>query len=180
MNTNTQVKQKSLKFALACAFALGATTIGGSAAAANNDSANASGTVVAPIAIAKATDLAFGSFIAGTAVGTVSVNTDGARTVGGDVVAAGGVPTAAVFNITGAANATYTIAYDAGVTLTGPGTAMALTQVSDLTGAGASAPGTGTLAPAAASLYIGGTLAVGANQLAGAYSGSLTATVNYN
>lgn len=184
MNMNTHVKHSSLKLALVSAFALGAASLGGSAAAANNASATATTTVVAPIAITKATDLAFGSIYAGATSGTVAVNTDSARTVSGGVLTAtGATPTAAKFDITGTASATYTIAYDSGVTLTGPGAAMALTQVSDLSAAG----GAVTLATAGTlsaggtqSLYIGGTLAVAANQVAGAYTANITATVNYN
>ena len=69
------------------------------------------------------------------------------------------------------------------MTLTGAGTPMALTQVSDLTGAGGAASliATGTLsAGGPQSIYIGGTLAVGANQVAGAYTGTISATVDYN
>lgn len=184
MNMNTHVKQRSLKLAVVSAFALGAASLGGSAAAANNASATATATVVSPISIVKATDLSFGSIYPGASAGTVAVNTDNARTVSGGVLTAtGAAPTAAKFDITGTASSTYTIAYDAGVTLTGPGAPMALTQVSDLTAAGGAATlvASGTLsAGGTQSLYIGGTLAVAANQVAGAYTANITATVNYN
>jgi spore coat protein U-like protein len=185
MNKTTAVKQNSLKIALASVFALGATVLSGSAAAANTASATATATVVTPIAITKATDLAFGSIYPSATAGTVDVNTNGTRSVTGGVSAAtGGVtPTAAKFDVTGQGSATYTIAYATGVTLTGPGTAMALTQISDLTGAGGAATlvATGALnAGGTQSIYIGGSLAVGANQVAGAYTGNITATVVYN
>lgn len=184
MNKMFAVKQQSLKIALISAFALGATALGGAAAAANNATATATATVVAPIAISKATDLVFGSFYPGASAGTVSVNTNGTRTVGGGVTAGtGATPTAAKFDVVGAASATYTIAYDSGVTLTGAGSPMALTQVSDLTAAGGASGlvATGTLgAGGTQSIYIGGSLAVGANQTPGAYTANITATVNYN
>jgi spore coat protein U-like protein len=185
MNTNSPLKQRSLKIALVASFALGAASLGGSAAAANNATATATATVVTPIAITKVTDLAFGSFYPAVSSGTVAVSTNGTRTVSGGVLAAatGATPAAAKFDITGTASATYTIAYDAAVVLTGPGTDMALTQVSDLTGGGAASSlvASGTLsAGGTQSLYIGGTLAVGANQVAGAYTANITATVNYN
>ena len=184
MNMNT-VKQHSLKIALASAFALGATVLSGGASAANNASATATATVVTPIAITKAVDLVFGSFYPGASIGTVDVNTNGTRSVSGGVTSASGgaTPSAAKFDVTGQGSATYTIAYASGVTLTGPGSPMALTQISDLTGAG----GAATLVAAGAltaggtqSIYIGGSLAVGANQTAGAYSGNISATVVYN
>lgn len=185
MNKHTAVKQNSLKIALAAALALGATVLSGSAAAADNASATASATVVTPIAITKATDMVFGSFIPNTTAGTIDVNTDSARTFTGGVTAApgGATPAAARFNVTGEPSATYTIAYAPTVTLTGPGAPMLLTQVSDLTGAGAAATlvATGTLsAGGAQSIYVAGSLAVGANQVSGAYTGNITATVAYN
>ena len=185
MHKNTTVKQHSLKIALISAIALGATALSGAASAANNASATATANVVTPIAITKSVDLAFGNFYAGASAGTVAVNTNGTRTfTGGALTAIGGAtPAAAKFDVTGTAAMTYAISYASGVTLTGPGTAMALTQVSDLTAAGgaSSLVATGTLsAGGAQSIYIGGTLAVGANQLAGAYTGTITATVDYN
>lgn len=184
MNKNTAAKQNSLKIALASALVLGAGALTGNASAANA-SATATATVVTPIAIAKATDMVFGSFYPSAVAGTVDVDTNGTRSVTGGVTAAasGATPAAAKFDVTGQGSATYTIAYAAGVTLTGPGTAMALTQISDLTGAGGAATlaATGTLsAGGAQSIYIGGSLAVGANQVAGAYTGNITATVAYN
>lgn len=185
MNKTTAVKHNSLKIALATALALGATAFSGGASAANNASATATATVVTPIAITKSTDLVFGSFYPGATTGTVDVNTNGARTFSGGVLTASGgaTPAAAKFDVTGGANATYTIAYATGVTLTGSGAPMALTQISDLTGAGGAATlaATGTLsAGGTQSIYIGGSLAVAANQAAGAYTGNITATVVYN
>lgn len=184
MNQTSAVKQHSLKIALATAIALGAGTLcGGASAAVAN--ATATATVVTPIAITKSVDLVFGSFYPSASAGTVDVNTNGTRSVTGGVTAAasGATPAAAKFDVTGAASATYTIAYATGVTLTGPGTPIALTQVSDLTGAGGATGqvATGTLsAGGAQSIYIGGSLAVGANQVAGAYTGNISATVVYN
>jgi spore coat protein U-like protein len=181
MKHSAPFQPRRLTLALACACALGAASIGGSAIAATT-SATATATVVSPIAISKVADLAFGSIASSGTAGTVAVNTNGTRSVTGGVTAAGGTPTAARFDITGQATMVYTITYDTGVTLTGPGTAMALTQVSDVSGAGGASGtvATGTLsAGGTESLYIGGTLAVGANQTAGAYTATINATVNY-
>lgn len=185
MNNNATVKQNSLKIALIAVIALGAAALSGAASAANNASASATANIVTPIAITKSVDLVFGNFYAGATAGTVAVNTDNARTVSGGVLTAigGATPAAAKFDVTGTAAATYSISYASGVTLTGPGAPMALTQVSDLTAAGGASGlvASGTLsAGGAQSIYIGGTLAVAANQVAGAYTGSITATVDYN
>jgi spore coat protein U-like protein len=59
---------------------------------------------------------------------------------------------------------------------------MALARISDLT-AGDATSGevtSGTLTGGAQSIYLGGTLTVGETQVAGAYTGSVTATVEYN
>ncbi|MET0857028.1 MAG: DUF4402 domain-containing protein [Telluria sp.] len=181
MNTIAQVKHSHLQLALLSAFALFAAAAGGNAVAANA-TATATTTVVSPIAITKAVDLAFGNIFASGTAGTVSVDTDGSRTVSGGVTLGSGSGTAAKFDITGTGTMTYGITYASGVTLTGTGAPMALTQVSNLSGA-AGAGGlvaTGTLTAGAQSLYIGGTLAVGANQTAGSYTANITATVEYN
>jgi spore coat protein U-like protein len=187
MNKITAAKQNSLKIALVSVLALGATAFSGGASAANNASATATATVVAPIAITKATDLSFGSFYPGATSGTVNVNTNNARTVTGGVQTASGgaAATAAKFDVVGGGTSTYTIAYSTGVTLTSvtPGTTpMALTQVSDLTGAGGATTlaATGALTGGTQSIYIGGSLAVAADQVAGVYTGTITATVAYN
>jgi len=184
MNKISAARQSSLKIALAFVFAFGATAFSGGANAASAG-ANATATVVAPIAIAKATDLNFGSFYPGAASGTVDVNTNNIRSVTGGVLAASGgaAVTAARFDVTGAASATYTITYASGVTLLGPGAPMALTQISDLTGAGSATTlaTTGALgAGGTQSIHLGGSLAVAANQATGVYIGNISATVAYN
>jgi spore coat protein U-like protein len=181
LNTIAQVKQRRLQIALVSAFALAAAAIGGNAAAANTDTATATTTVVTPINILKVSNLAFGNIAPGATIGTVKVDTNGTRSVTGGVAAAGGTPTAAKFDVTGQAGLAYGITYSSAVTLTGPGTAMALTQISDLVGTGGASTlvASGTLTAGAQSLYIGGTLDVAANQTAGAYTANITATVNY-
>lgn len=185
MNKIIAAMQNSLKVAFVFMLALGACAFSGGASAATNASATATATVVAPIAITKATDLNFGSFYPGATLGTVDINTNSTRSVSGGVLTAsnGVLPTAAKFDVTGSASATYTITYASGVTLIGPGAPMALTQISDLTGAG----GATTLALTGAlsaggtqSIHLGGSLAVAANQAIGIYTGNISATVTYN
>lgn len=185
MNTPSNLQQRALKLALASVFAFGATVSGSSFAA--TDSTTATGTVIAPIVITKATDLVFGKFAPG-AGGTVTVATSNARTASGAILSSvGSSPTAAKFDVTGDSNATYSIGWGGVTALTnttgGGGETMALTRVSDLTAAGAVTGEViaGTLsAGGTQSIYLGGVLTVGATQVAGIYTGNVTVTVEYN
>lgn len=165
---------------LAAAAALGACFSGQAQAA--QATANASGTVVTPIAVAATVDLVFGSFAPG-AGGNVTVSTSGVRATTGPILMSGATPSAARFNVTGEASTTYAITHSGSATLTSGANSMALTKFSDLTAANATSgnPATGTLDGAGAqSLYVGGTLAVGAAQAPGVYTGTVIATVEYN
>ena len=146
-----------------------------------NTSASSTGTVVTPIAITKAADLVFGKFAASTG-GTVTVSTSGARTVSGAVIGMSGTPAAAQFDVTGEADATYSINLTAPATQDSGSDTMAFAVVSDLTGANATAGNvtSGTLTGGAQSIYVGGVLTVASAQPAGTYSGSVVATVEYN
>lgn len=165
-----------LKFA---ALALAATAAAGVHAA--QTSAVTSGTVVAPIAIAKTADLAFGNFAASAAPGTVTISPNGTRTVSGGVTQAGGTTTAAQFDVTGQSGMTYSISLSAS-TLTSGANNMTFTPISALTASAATAGtvASGTLTGGAQSIYVGGELSVAANQAAGSYSGTVQATVEYN
>jgi spore coat protein U-like protein len=186
MNTQFAFKQRAIKLALASALALGGAAISGQSFAAA-DTAVATSTVIVPIAIAKVADLSFGKFAPG-AGGTVTISTSGARTVSGVIPSAiGSTLSAARFNITGDADATYSISHSGTAVLTnttGAGNeTMALTKYSDLT-AGNATSGTaaaGTLsAGGTQSIYVGGQLAVASTQVAGVYTGTVIVTVEYN
>ena len=144
--------------------------------------ANSTSTVVTPINITKSADLAFGSFAASAAAGSVTITPGGTRSAGGGVTAVASTATAAKFDVTGEAGAGYSIDVVASTLSDGGGNSMTLTPISDFT-ASASTSNTltvGTLTGGAQSIYVGGVLAVAANQAAGTYSGTVTATVNYN
>lgn len=145
-------------------------------------SATASGTVVAPIAITAMKNLTFGSFAAG-AGGTVTVDTGGARSAVGAILLTSAPITAARFNITGQAGLTYSIAHSGSTELINGGATMTLTKFSDLLGLNGTSGNvsSGTLDGAGTqSLFVGGTLAVAANQVPGLYTGTVIATVEYN
>lgn len=148
-----------------------------------SDTATAGGTVIVPIQIADAANLSFGKFAPG-AGGSVTVSTSGARTGTGVILSTiGSSPSAARFDVTGDANATYDISITAPATVSDGTNTMALATFSDLTAANATTGNvtSGTLsAGGTQSIYIGGTLTVGATQAAGAYTGNISVTVEYN
>jgi hypothetical protein len=157
---------------------IGAVSLANAASA----SASASATVVTPIAIVASANLAFGSFAPGTG-GTVTVDTGGARAASGPILTGAAPSSAARFNITGQAGLTYSIGHSGTTVLANGANTMTLTKFSDLAGVnGTSGSATsGTLdGSGAQSLFVGGTLAVAANQVAGLYNGTVIATVEYN
>lgn len=188
MNTSISHKQRTLKLALV-AFACGAAFISGPSGAVptNSASAAASGTVIAPITVTKNTDLSFGKFAPG-AGGTVSISMAGIRSHAGIVPSSvGSTLTAASFTVTGDPDANYTITHGGTATLTnttgGGGESMALTKISDLSGADVTTGNVtaGTLsAGGSQTIFVGGTLAVAANQVPGVYTGTVAVTVEYN
>jgi hypothetical protein len=185
MNRSNQQPRLTSRLALmAAAGALGACLCAPGQAA--QATASASGTVVAPIAIAVNANLVFGNFAAGTG-GTVTVSTSGVRAASGPVLMAAVAASAARFDVTGAASTTYAITHGGTAVLTNTtgtgGETMALAKFSDLTGANATAGNVGTGAldgTGAQSLYVGGTLSVAAAQVPGLYTGTVIATVEYN
>lgn len=177
MNKHARVTPHGLALAL---IVLACCSAGGAIAA--TASATSTSVVVAPIAIAKAADLAFGKIAAGATAGTVTVSPNGARSVSGGVVAAGGTSTAAQFNVTGDTGLTYSITLGGSAQLTNGANTIPFTSVSDLTASAITSGNvtTGTLTGGAQSIYVGGVLSIGAAQVAGTYTGSVTATVDYN
>jgi hypothetical protein len=171
--------------ALASVFALGALSASNSFAA-KAAASNSSATVIVPIEISKSADLVFGKFAPGGG-GVVTVATDGARTTTGPILSiSGSTPTAAKFDVAGDNSSTYGITWSGAIELADsastPNT-MALSKISDLTAAGATAGevSSGTLSGSGAqSIYLGGELTVGVAQPDGTYTGDVTATVEYN
>ena len=169
--------------AVACAVA--ALTCSGQAFA-EKATAIASATVLAtPAVLTKTADLSFGKFATGAA-GSITISTSGVRTVSGGVLpsADGGTMTAATFVVSGDRGAAYSITHGgtSALSRTAGSETMLMTKFSDVSAANATT-GTaagGTLNAGAQSIYVGGTLAVGANQAGGAYTGTISVTVEYN
>lgn len=154
----------------------GALAVGGGAHAATQVGPTKAITL-RPLSIVKLRDLEFGRLIAGATAGTVVINpvTDARATTGG-VTAAGGAPLAAQFYTYGTANLVMQVTRGPLPVLSraGGGATMNVTQLT-LNG-----PTTRVLnATGLIDLRVGGTLAVGANQLSGSYSGSFNITVTY-
>jgi hypothetical protein len=167
---------RSTSNVFSCAVLALAIAATGSAIAAE-DTAVATGTVIAPIQVTKTADLVFGSFAAGAAGGTVTISTGGARGKTGDVVLSGTAGAAAKFDVTGEGGMTYSITLaPTPLTRSGGTETMAFTAESDIT-SGALA---GVGAAGAQSFFVGGVLTVGAGQVPGTYTGSVKATVAYN
>ena len=99
------------------------------------------------------------------------MSTGGVRTCGSTLVCSGTV-TAAGFTISGVSGQNVGVTVPANVTLSETGGA---TMSATLSGSAT----TFTLAAAASTLNVGGTLSVGATQVAGNYSGTFAVTVNY-
>lgn len=176
MTKHSRITSTSLRLA-----ALVLAIAGSGSAIAASAIANSTSTVIAAINIAKDTDLAFGSFAAGASAGTVTVTPGGARSSGGGVTVVASTASAAKFDVTGQAGLGYSISVSA-TPLSSGGNTMTFTPISDLT-ASSNTTGTvavGTLTGGAQSIFVGGVLDVGANQVAGAYSGTVTASVDYN
>ena len=168
--------------ALASVVALASAGVVGNAYAAAASS-TATSTVITPIAIAAPVPLSFGKFSSRLA-GTIKVDPNNAITVTGGVLSGtGATVTAARFDVTGDTVNTYSITHSGATVLTS-GTVindMALSKVSALTAIASTTNVTsGTLTAGAQSIFVGGTLTVAANQVAGTYTGAVTVTVEYN
>jgi len=170
---------KTKIFALTIAI-LGITAVTSFAQNTASATASASGTIVTPIAITKNVDLNFGNIASGTA-GTVTLEASAAASrtasTGITLPANTGTVTAAKFTVTGAAGYAYTF--------TVPSTATTITRQSGtetMTVDNFTSNAGTTITGGSVEVYVGATLHVGANQVAGVYTSAtpFTVTVNYN
>lgn len=155
-------------------------------AAAAQHQGQAEAVVLRPLSLVKIDDLDFGSIISGASGGTVTINpVTNARTTGGGVTPAGGMPQRAVFQGTGGF-LLITVTGSNSVTLTrvgggAPSMTASLSRAMSNGGGGITLlnPSVTLLPSGIQTYYIGGTLNVPANQPAGDYTGTFTLTVNY-
>ena len=159
------------KVAAAGVAALGIAATG-SAAFATDQTGNASAQIQTAITITEDTQMDFGIIAVDTSGGTVTISSAGAVS-GPGTYSFSGSPAAGTFTASGDASTAVTISFTNG-SLTGPGTAMTLNNFTHDAGGSPTTNGTGDL-----TFNVGADLVVGANQTAGAYSGTYTVTVNY-
>ena len=149
-------------------------------------SAPTSATIVAPIAIAKTTDMNFGNVAVSATAGTVVLKTDNTRTFTGGVTlpATAGTVAAAQFTVTGEGAYTYAITLPDPTTgaLTITNTVGTLAETMTVGTFTSTPSGTGALTSGTQIVNVGATLNVGASQVAGLYKNTtgFAVTVNYN
>jgi hypothetical protein len=139
------------------------------AASSANTTANATATVIASIGIVKVSDLAFGTAAPGDATATV---------LPGTIENASN----ASFTVSGQASTAYTITLPSSVTMTtGVGGANRTILVNAFASFPTAGAGTGLIGGGGTQLLLVGATraAIGASQVAGAYSAAFTVTVNY-
>lgn len=154
------------------AISLGATS---AQAATNSATANANATIISALTITKNTNLNFGTAVSGATAGTVVVAPTAAGTqLCTTVICTGGGNTSAQFSLSGAATYTAVMTIPATATLTSGANSMTATLSNSLVANKMVLTGT-----AADVFYVGGSLAVGATQATGSYTGTFTVTVAY-
>jgi Mat/Ecp fimbriae major subunit len=153
----------------ALAATVAAAAFAATSAQAATATADAKAQILRQITVTKTADLDFGTIVTGAAASTVVISPAGVRTCGVGLVCTNAV-TAAGFGIVGTVGQVVTIASDPTVTLASGANNMSATLLTSA----ATRTLTGTDA-----FTVGGTLAVGANQADGAYTGTFTVTVNY-
>jgi Domain of unknown function (DUF4402) len=151
--------------------------VGAAPALAAGAGGTASAITLRPLSIVNTEDLDFGTLISSPVAGTVIIDpTTAARVTTGGVTAAGGTPLAAQFYTYSTGNQTLQVNRGALPVLNrvGGGATMNVTQLT-LNG-----PVLRFIGPAGVlDLRVGGTLAVGANQLDGTYTGTFQIIVTY-
>lgn len=155
-------------------FAFAAGTFAQSASA----TATATAVIVSPITITRTADMSFGNIIADADGGTVVLVPAGTRTLNGlNSPSIPGTVTAASFNVSGLASASYAITLPASHDISNGTQTMTVNAFSSNPNATGALDATG-----AQTVTVGATLNVNANQQAGTYTNAagFTVTVNYN
>ena len=150
-----------------------------SAYAANVATSTIGANLVTAISIVKVTDLNFGQVVPGGTSGAVQVGeTNGVRTPSGGTTLGNTAGTSrASFTVTGAANATFVITTSGSITISDGTNSMTVYAFQSYPFASIPLSAGGT-----ATVYVGATLAVPANQAfkGTPFSGTFNTTVNYN
>ncbi len=137
--------------------------------------AQAAANIVTPISITKNVDLNFGNIAAASTAFTVELDESGTRTSNGGtgtLPSVTGTVTAAEFTASGLTGATYAVTLPSSITITDGTNNMTVDDFNS--------NATLTLTGGSETFNVGATLNVGANQVAGAYTGTFNVVVNYN
>ncbi|MGE0092747.1 MAG: DUF4402 domain-containing protein [Bacteroidales bacterium] len=167
---------KTIKFFAIAALFLG-FSVNAMAQQTGNATATAGATIVSPLSISNSRNLDFGTIVANSEnAGTVTLaaTSDATSSATGVTMAPSSVSNTAVFAINGDANRTFNITMPATVTLAGPDNAeMIITLAKNLD------DDNNVLTGGTSTLYVGGSLAVAANQAAGAYTAEFNVAIAY-
>ena len=139
--------------------------------------AQAAANIVTPISITKNIDLNFGNIAASGSGFTVKLSADGERVSGGGIgtlPSVNGTVAAAEFTAAGLTGATYAVTLPSTITITDDGGTNTMTVDNFVSNSN------NILTDGSETFNVGATLNVGANQVAGAYTGNFNVTVNYN
>ncbi|MDE2596583.1 MAG: DUF4402 domain-containing protein [Sphingomonadales bacterium] len=163
----------SLRLAAAGAALAAAVSFGGVANAATTANATASAEILSTLTVTKTKDLDFGQ-IAANGAGTLAITGAGASTCSASLVCTG-TRQVADFTVTGTAgSAVLATVTTPSITLSdGASHTMTVNAFNIYYPAGT------TLAGGSTTFNVGGTLSVGAAQVAGAYTGSFAVSVEY-
>lgn len=139
----------------------------------DTDQGSATAEIIAPLDLVHTSGAAldFGAFTVGTG-GTVTVDSTGAGTAGGNVTLIAGTTLADSFDVSGEAGRTFSIS-TTNDQLTGPGGNLSFSTAASAASGTVGAGGT-------ASFTVGGVLTVPGGTAAGTYTGTYDATVAYN
>lgn len=165
------------KSAILAATAVAVVSLGATSASAATATGNATARIVDALQITEDTVLNFGTIVPGAASGNVVITAAGAKACDPALSCISGTHAAGAFTVTGLGGQGVNVSVSAPTSLddAGAGVAMPLSALTTNTGSITLSAG----ATGSASFTVGGTLTVGANQLAGTYTGTYTVTANY-
>ncbi len=145
------------------------------AARADTETATASVQIVSAVELTTLTNTNFGAVASGSTAGTVALTAGtNARSCTGGTTCIGAGFTRGSFQVSNAGQgATVQLSVAKPATLTGPGTAIVVNSLS------LSAASIVFDSASLETVYVGGSLAIGASQTAGVYSGTYTITADY-
>ena len=166
----TRLMLNKMKIVLAGAVA--AAAMSSSAAYADTENATATVQILGAVNLQKFADLDLGTVAANSGAGTVVMPTSSNTRVCTNVTCVG-TASRARFQVVAATNGyVIDITHSPTASLTGPGAAMPLTLA-------ASTAAVTFNSATLQDIFVGGTLTVGANQVAGTYNGTFTVTADY-